>query len=278
MEQLKDAHLVVHLPQDRDTNLSPFKGEPFAFRYTYLRSQDSRTYDDSGQDYLLFAHNRNTFAFCLCDGVSQSFYGDLAARFLGQNLLTWLWEAEPSSLDAGTCADSLSAYLERIKDDASRQVKDFALPGGIPPLFKEVLEEKRAMGSETTFVAGRLDLPDQHTPGGWVFFTWMGDSKIRAWLDEKETGGFMFHTFDTNQRWSTARGLVRGPLNCYSGKLRNEKGYAFDHLVVYSDGLSNFDEIEKPLADLALREIIVNAATSPTSDDISYLEVQFHKI
>ncbi len=273
MKPLKDAQKIISLPQDRETNLSPFDGLPFSSRYAYLRSQDTRNYDDCGQDYLIFASNVKKIAFSLCDGVSQSFYGDLAARFLGENLLFWLWDLEPVAVDRATIGRALSTYLDYIKTQADQQVKNYPLPDGIPPMLKEVLEQKRSIGSETTFVAGRIEMPAPGLPGGRALFAWMGDSFLRTWLGERETSAALFHSNDTKQRWSTAKGLVNGPLNHFCGSLVEGGHYIFDHLVAYSDGLSTFNDVKKPLPDPVLREAIVTASALPTSDDISYLEI-----
>jgi hypothetical protein len=273
MKPLKDEMKLVKLPQDRETDLSPFDGPGFSTRYAYLRSQDTRNYNDTGQDYLVFASNREKIAFCLCDGVSQSFYGDLAARFLGDNLLFWLWDLEPLAMEAAIIARALTTHLDYIKTQADQEVKSLPLPDNIPPMLREVLEQKRSIGSETTFVSGRLEMPSPALPGGRAFFSWMGDSYLRAWLHDRETSAALFHTFNTKQRWSTAKGLVNGPLNYYCGTLVEGGEPVFDHLIAYSDGLSTFNDVKQPLSDLALRETMVTAATLPTSDDISYLEI-----
>ena len=73
----------VSLSQSSETAVQTAQRDVFAYRCAYRRSADTRTTDDLGQDYLTFYERENTFAFALCDGVSQSFYGGLAARMLG---------------------------------------------------------------------------------------------------------------------------------------------------------------------------------------------------
>ena len=81
----------IILPQSTETNIARQKKGNFYYRYAYSRSSDTQKANDLGQDFLAFSSNKNRFAFALCDGVSQSFYGDLGARILGTKLLQSLW-------------------------------------------------------------------------------------------------------------------------------------------------------------------------------------------
>jgi len=263
----------ISLPQAHETALPPFSGEPFCCRYFYLRSHDTRACDDPGQDYLTFAHDDERFAFCLCDGVSQSFYGDLAARLLGDRLLEWLWGMPGAEGGGESLAADLTALLDDLRGPATAEVLKHPLPEGIPPMLKDVLEEKRSLGSETMFISGLVDLPSTEMPDGRVFFAWMGDSRVRAWLHERETGVELFYGFEMKQRWSTARGLVNGPVRTFNGALREGGGLLFDRFTAYSDGFSLFDESEGHLSEAQIVELMSTASTLPTNDDISYLEV-----
>jgi len=263
----------ISLPQAHETALSPFAGEPFSFRYFYLRSQDTRAYDDPGQDYLTFAHDDWRFAFCLCDGVSQSFYGDLAARLLGDRLLEWLWSLPRAGGGDDSLIAGLTAFLEDLREPATAEVRDYNLPEGIPPMLKDVLEEKRALGSETMFMSGLIDLPSPGMPEGRIFFAWMGDSRIRAWLHGRETGPALFSGFEMKQRWSTARGLVNGPARTCYGPLREGGSLLFDRFIAYSDGFSLLDDREGHLSEEQIVKLMTEASALPANDDISYLEV-----
>jgi len=70
----------ITLSQERETQVTAQQRRAFGYRYAYSRSADSRVHQDQGEDYLAIHENSRRLVFALCDGVSQSFYGNLAAR------------------------------------------------------------------------------------------------------------------------------------------------------------------------------------------------------
>lgn len=248
-------------------------GRGYSYRYAYARSADSRAADETGQDYLTLSEGATWFAFALCDGVSQSFFGDVAARILGDSLLRWL-EGVPAAADEARLGELLDDYLGRLTEGATRWVQEYPLPEGISPMLREVLEQKRGLGSEATFVCGRIDLPGSTLPQGRLLLAWMGDSRLRFWGPGAERSAELGGDFHTEQRWSTARGPVNGRPHVWAGPLTGgdgEPGVA--RLLAYSDGLSLLDDEQEPLTDIALQDLIAAAGESPTSDDVSVLEV-----
>src|SRR6266508_1024083 len=114
-----------------ETPLQSKHDGPFEYWHAYSRSADSRASGDTGQDYLTFHVYDGRFVFALCDGVSQSFYGDLAARLLGDMLVNWL-AADPA------CASTSEAFALELADrlrgltvDATGLVYDQPLPDPI---------------------------------------------------------------------------------------------------------------------------------------------------
>jgi len=80
------------IDQSQPLPLTTIIGERFSYRFAFDRSADSIKANEPGQDYIAIIASDDRIAFVLCDGVSQSFYGDLAARILGDQLVAWLWE------------------------------------------------------------------------------------------------------------------------------------------------------------------------------------------
>ena len=78
---------IVRVSQEQDTPVIAEQRRVYGYRYAYNRSADSQAHHDKGQDYLTFHENGKRLVFALCDGVSQSFYGDLAAYLLGDALV-----------------------------------------------------------------------------------------------------------------------------------------------------------------------------------------------
>lgn len=262
----------VQLPQDRETPLQAGCNEAFAWRYAYARSADCRAVGDPGQDYLTFGSDQRGFVFALCDGVSQSFYGGLAARLLGDALLEWLGEHLPAIADPSIIRQALGLFLEKLTVEATVQIQRQRLPPDIPPMLRDVLETKRAIGSQSTFICGRIELPSLDHPDGRLILAWMGDSRLRLWGTEGERSAALPETFDADERWSSREGLVGGEPHVFTTPLGNgDKGSLT--VIAYSDGLAALDERTDPPSDTALEELLSLANQSATSDDVAFLEV-----
>ena len=262
---------IWRLRQDQELPVQVVRRQAFAYRMAYARSSDTRVANDVGQDYLVVLESEQMFVFALCDGVSQSFFGDLAARYLGDALVEWLSNELPPTMDIETCRRALTDHLQSLIGPATEEVQHFPLPTDIPPMLRDVLEEKRSLGSESTFVCGRIDWPSDNFPTGRVVLAWMGDSRLRVWSDDDQ-GVDLGGVFDTAQRWSTRRGLVGGELNAYIAPLKSA-GHSIKRLMAYSDGLVSMDRWERDPSNYAVQEMITRAGESATSDDISFLEV-----
>ena len=262
---------LVRIPQAAETAVTTDQNEAFAWRYAYARAAESQAADESGQDFLTFRLSDQACAFALCDGVSQSFYGDIAARALGEALLAWLGEALPATLEADALRQSLAARLEALTATAGAAVQAQQLPSSIPPLLRDVLEAKRELGSEAVFVCGGVELPGPHLPSGRLVLAWMGDARLRLWGSAGEIASPRIDNLDDGQRWSTRRGLVGGPPNLLARPLLDEPPLLA--ILAYSDGLPALDRCHVPPTTARLNELIAAAQRAPTSDDISLFEV-----
>ena len=243
----------------------------FHYRYAYSRSIDSLKNNENGQDFLSILTDGSRFVFALCDGVSQSFYGDLAARLLGGQLIEFFKHVRISENPEKIKVD-LSSSLNRLTDTATQQVQDYTIPAGLAPMLVSVLEKKKQMGSESTFVAGVLD-----AKSGIACFAWMGDSRLRLWNDETEVTHLLGESFHTNERWSTRKGAV-GDVHVIT-----LPSSAFNHLITYSDGFSYLDKAftqevaVHPWSHHIINQFMSDASRRPSSDDISFLEVWLGK-
>lgn len=257
---------VFRLNQASDLPITVKTGKRISYRYGYLRSADSAGADENGQDYIAFIEDDARISFALCDGVSQSFFGDLAAKYLGNSLVDWFWalrSAFPSHVRLNT---DLRQHLQQITDESSRLVAEYVLPENLAAMHRYVLEKKRGMGSETTFVAGYI-----HTGLKRIFLCWMGDSRLRLWdakgeLTEEILGK---DAFLTRERWSTCQGAI-GELHtvefCYTDDIR---------LIAYSDGGARLDEriSQGTPSSRTLDKVIQESRLLPSSDDVSLLEI-----
>lgn len=269
---------VYKVNPEIETHPQVVRGKNFAYRYAYARSSDCRAEDEVGQDYLIFGKTEDTFFFALCDGVSQSFFGDVAARVLGEGLLGWLEEVSTMA-NAASLRGSLSAFLGDLTRKGSAAVAEHPIPDDLAPMLQEVLAEKRSLGSESTFVCGRVDLPSDALPQGRLLLAWMGDSRLRFWGPKGERTSELRDTFRTEERWSTKRGVVNGEPHVHLLPLTDSKGnQKVRRLMMYSDGLTLLDEVEESISNFRLKSLILKAGHSPTSDDVSFLEVWLSKV
>lgn len=265
----------VQLPQAVETPIQASIRSGWAYHYGYSRSAESREAGDPGQDYLTFEERAECLLFALCDGVSQSYYGDLAAKFVGDRLLDWLAvegeaDAEISGLDRQAHLDQ---YMRRMTATAGEIVRKHVIPPGIQGMLRDVLLEKRERGSATMYCGGRIDLPRESLPEGRLLLVWQGDIRCRVWSgDVEETSERLGSRFHTTQQWNSVTGPVGGMPHVYESRLL--QGGAGGELLLYTDGLGILDSYPRVSAH-QLSECSDNEAMRPSSDDISYLQVNW---
>jgi hypothetical protein len=264
---------TIRVPQDRESPLQPVKAGPFTGRYAYARSADTRAANATGQDYLTFGSDAAMFVFAVCDGVSQSFYGDIAARLLGDALIEWLAALSPTVSDRSEVRAELGERLDGLVDPARAAVMEQALPEGLPPMLVEVLQAKRAAGSESTYVCGRIDLPTASLPYGRIILSWLGDSRLRVWGPAAECTAELGGVFETQQRWSSRVGPIGEPSVVVADALTRTGGLAIHSIAAYSDGLLMLDALSSLPSDLQLSELIMQGSRL---DDISVIELQIN--
>jgi hypothetical protein len=250
---------VIQVRQDTETPLTTVSTPFGALRYLYARSGDSVESETVGQDYVAFRHDAARVTFAVCDGVGQSFMGDLAARILGDGLVTWLWKAKRPS-DAVVFADQVMEALNALTDEGERQVQAFELPPHLPPLIVQALENQRAYGSESMFVAGRIELGHK-VP--WIALAWLGDSPVAA-IDIKGQLVDLGPQGHTSERWNALTG-VKGQIHSWVGDAEDVA-----RVMGYSDGLG----LAHPPTDDDLVQLEALWQTNPPADDASLFDVR----
>src|SRR5262245_26900784 len=68
-------------------------------RLAYARAEESRNAQQPGQDYVAYKRVPSGVTFALCDGVGESFVGNVAAQLLGDDLVGWLAHRLPRTCD-----------------------------------------------------------------------------------------------------------------------------------------------------------------------------------
>jgi hypothetical protein len=250
---------IIKLRQDTEKPLTTLKTSFGSMLYLYARSGDSVSAGTVGQDYVAFQYTKDNLTFAVCDGVGQSFMGDLAARILGDGLVDWLWDIK-RPMTAEEFSETAAEALNGLTKSSAKQVTDFKLPEHLPPIVKQALEMQRQYGSESMFVAARIHL-DEYEP--WVAICWLGDSPVAAIdIDGKLVDlGPKGHT---SERWNATTG-IKGTIHTWVGSAKQVA-----RVAGYTDGLG----INGVPVDADLVRLMKTWRSDPPSDDASLFDVR----
>ncbi len=252
---------IVTLNQDSDTPARREIAPCVMLTYLYDRSRDSKKSGAPGQDFIAFSYDHSRVAFAVCDGVSQSFYGDLAARFLGEKLVAWLM-AHTAPV-GGDFADQLDRVLRAWTGEASQLVQARQPAADLPPMIREALERKRENGSESMFVAGLLDLS-----GEQLVVCWMGDMRLWLWDSHTRPVDLPGAVWLTKERWSTRIGPKNGVPRT---AILNLDDVA--RLTIHTDGVGNRAQELRSITRERLDQLARELGAAPASDDVSILDI-----
>jgi hypothetical protein len=249
----------MKLPQDVETPLTPLRTPAGTVLYLYVRSADSVNAKTIGQDYVTFRYRGKDLSFAVCDGVGQSFMGDVAARLLGDSLTEWLMNIERPKSDEQfsiDVRDSLNAMTARTAQD----VADYKLPDSLPPILVQALEMQRKYGSESMFVAGRLAMEGSDP---WVALCWLGDAPVAAIDIDGELVDLGPHGH-TSERWNATTG-VKGEVHTWVHDAKNVA-----RVAGYTDGLG----VEHVPTDVDLADMMAHWMENPPGDDASLIDIR----
>lgn len=247
------------LRQDTETPLTALETTFGTALYLYARSGDSIDNATVGQDYITFRYAKTDLVFAVCDGVGQSFMGELAARILGDGLIDWLWQiGAPANADS--FADEVKVALNKMTETSAKEIASFQPPSHLPPMVVQALEMQRQYGSESMFVAGRLALTD---PKPWVALCWLGDSPVAA-IDINGKLMDLGPKGHTSERWNATTG-VKGSIHTWTGSARQVA-----RVAGYTDGLG----LAHAPTDAELARLMSEWKTTPPADDASLFDVR----
>jgi len=258
---------IVTLNQDTDTPARREITPAAVLTYLYDRSRDSKNSSGPGQDFIAFSYDEYRIAFAVCDGVSQSFYGDLAARFLGEKLVAWFCDTWMEN-QSGNLAEQLDKALRSWTDEATRLVKAKAPNPNLPPMIRDALERKRDNGSESMFVAGLVDFEQKHLAVGW-----MGDMRLWLWDASYEPVDLPDAVWNTKERWSSRLGPKNGTPHTAILPLDN-----IARITVHSDGVGSRAPELQMITLEELDQLAQDLSATPTSDDVSVLEITLETV
>lgn len=254
---------LVIFPQRADTAARQITLPGAVLTALYDRSRDSRKAATAGQDFIAFTATAGRIAFCVCDGVSQSFYGDLAARYLGENLAAWLAELPPPA-DPAAFSAALESALAGWLPEAAEIVAHHPISANVLPMVRDALEKKRAIGSETMFVAGLIDLT-----GGHLYACWMGDMRLLLWDSANQPVEVPGAAWETRERWS----MLHGPRNG-APRVTVIPLTEIARITAHSDGIGPMGFVLREISPDVLDGMARELAEMPASDDISVLDIR----
>ncbi len=118
-------------------------------RAGFRRHKDFDETNGTGQDFAAIQSDERYAVGLVVDGVSQSFFGDIAARELGAPLFQFLWtnRRNPPGFS------ELESRLKRISEQVGEVVQNYKIPDHVNGILKTVLEESRQEGSQAVFSA-----------------------------------------------------------------------------------------------------------------------------
>lgn len=235
--------------------------------YLYDRSRDSKRGNTPGQDFIAYHCAEQYIAFAVCDGVSQSFYGDLAARFLGERLVNWLAALDPAMLESDF-STAVNQVLGEWTAEATQLVQAKKLSPALPPLIRDALARKRENGSESMFVAGRVDLAQQI-----LVVCWMGDMRLWLWDRVGEPVELPGAIWETRERWSTRLGPKNGSARTAIMPLAN-----IARLTIHTDGIGSRTADLHTITLGGLNQLAQELNATPGSDDVSVLDIMLEPV
>ena len=129
-------------------------GRGFEVSVGYRRCHDFDAANKSGQDFAAVRYTSQFLVGVVADGVSRSFYGQVAATHVAEFLLKQLWERRktpPPSADLETSLKSLEPLV-------AEELENIEIPGNLPRVQIESLEKVRLKGTQAVFSCFVFDI------------------------------------------------------------------------------------------------------------------------
>jgi hypothetical protein len=223
----------------------------------YRRCLDFDASDGRGQDYCAVRGGGGFLVGIIADGVSQSYYGDVAAREVSQHLIDSLWERRATP---PTDRDLFTKELLRLANEVDPRVQETRPDPTLEEVLAPVREKK---GSRAVFAAFVLDFrgrrPDLTLYQVGDIFTWVFDRKNGRQLAET----------DPNGRWAS-----RGPSDLHLGV---HVFHDVTGILLHSDGLRRAWAEELTVPSVSKESFEAEAKKRAAVDDLSFIAIQLRR-
>ena len=118
----------------------------------YRRCTEFDPLDQPGQDAAALVSDRDYVVGVVADGVSQSFFGNIAAGYVSEHLIDLIWSGRKQRLPA----DELERSLLTLQQSVQEYVIHHQLSPSISDMLRDALEATRKKGSQAVFSAFHL--------------------------------------------------------------------------------------------------------------------------
>lgn len=219
----------------------------------YRRCHDFDESDAPGQDFSAFRAGADHIVGVVVDGVSQSFFGNLAAQEVGTRLLQALWQRRKDPPEA----EELAAELDEVIPIVDAMVCEQPISAPEGSFLYEALEQTRKQGSRAVFAAFLLDIRERD-------FTLYQLGDIYSWVQKGEATWIRKES-DARGRWSST-----GPAH---HALTRSKDAGVTTVLLHSDGAHStwIEDLGEALVSQAAFE--KEAESGALRDDISFISV-----
>ncbi|HLK57108.1 MAG TPA: protein phosphatase 2C domain-containing protein [Chthonomonadaceae bacterium] len=157
----------------------------------YRRCLEKDDRNGEGEDYAWLFAGRDCVLAALADGVSQSFFGQIAAQQVVNGLAQYLRNGNRLEVPR---KQALIQALRGIAQEGAHGVARYPLRQGLSSTMIELLEEERIKGSEAVFGAFVFDRTNRR-----LAVCQVGDIRIRVFLQDAR-GGIVSHLVPANKR------------------------------------------------------------------------------
>lgn len=259
---------TIETDQAIEIPLSQYTRNGIHIRYTCQRKRESVQNSRRSEDYLAFDAEPSHVSFALCDGVSSSFFGNLASQILAEYLVTWLSSEVKPDKTVDVLVQQLNTDLNNNTNFAQSLVEAKKTPWDDHDIYRKAIQEKRKRGTESNFVCGYMQSASPSYPKGRVLLFWLGDAKLRVYQDYRNVSNdFQIKSGVDGEYWSSARGVL-GPIYHCEADLNQ-----IDTVIAHSDGLDpNAVRLRPQISDAQLQQYI-ESAQDYKDDDVSYIEI-----
>lgn len=242
------------IPQYWDEPIdSPSFGREPHISMGYLRCRDFDESGAPGQDFSAFRAEAGHIVGVVVDGVSQSFFGNLAAQEVGKRLLEVLWQRRESPPEA----KELASELDEVIPIVDVMVREQAISAPEGSFLYEALEQTRPQGSRAVFAAFLLDCRERS-----LTLYQLGD--VYVWVQKGEATWIRKES-DARGRWSSA-GPAHHALTC-------SKDVGVTAVLLHSDGARSTWVEDLSEAFVSKEAFEREAEPGALRDDISFISV-----